>query len=143
MFTVDMFLQIPCSSGSVFTLFIFIDCSDLLACLAVWWLWYIWHRHAFFWCVSSDYLLAGIFPSSIPAFNMILYWTKFIYNIITFPTRIHFSNDFRSTFVVSSPRNNFHHRPVDRWILYIYILALIWIKKLVSSGSKDSGRETF
>ena len=53
-----------------------------------------------------------------------------------------FSIDFRSTFVVS-PWNNFHHRLVDGWILYIYILALIWIKKLVSLGSKDSDRETY
>ena len=46
------------------------------------------------------------------------------------------SIDFRSTFVIS-PRNNFHHLPVDGWILYIYILALIWIKKLVSLGSEE------
>ena len=42
----------------------------------------------------------------------------------------------KATFVVD-PRNNFHHRPVDGWILNIYILALIWIKKLLSLGSKE------
>jgi len=36
--------------------------------------------------------------------------------------------DYKSTFVVSL-RIKIHHRLVDGWILYIYILALFWIKK--------------
>ena len=58
---------------------------------------------------------------------------------LTFYTR--FSIDRKITFVVD-PRNNFHHWHVDGWILYIYIQALIWIKKLVSLESKELGGET-
>ena len=87
--------------------------------------------------ISSPFTLL---PSLLYLFSyshlLFFYLSSYLY-LLSF-----YSIDFRSTFVVS-PRNNIHHRLVDGWILYIYILALIWIKKLVSLGSKDPGRETF